>query len=69
MPGGNYSSAVDQPMAQRSENLRSEKVEGTQVKDILLDTGCSTTLVCKDLVPEDSLLAGKAVATYKMYTW
>ena len=61
MPGGN-SSTVDQPMAQGSEILRSRKVEGTQVKDILLDTGCSRTLVRKDLVPEDSLLAGEAVA-------
>ena len=61
MPGGN-SSTVNQPMAQGSEILRSGKVEGTQVKDILLDTGCSRTLVRKDLVSEDSLLAGEAVA-------
>ena len=40
MPGGN-SSIVDQPMVQGSEIFRSGKVEGTEVKDILLDTGCS----------------------------
>ena len=27
-----------------------------------MDAGCSRTLVCKDLVSEDRLLAGKAVA-------
>ena len=41
MPGGN-SSIVDQPMVQGSEIFRSGKVEGTEVKDILLGTGCST---------------------------
>ena len=31
-------------------------VEGTAVNDILLDTGCSRTLVQKDLVPKEKLL-------------
>ena len=37
-------------------------VEGKQVKSILLDTGCSRTLVRKDLVPQHKLLHGEAVA-------
>ena len=31
-------------------------VEGTAVSDILLDNGCSRTLVQKDLVPKEKLL-------------
>ena len=49
-------------MVQGPEVLQLGKVEGTRVCDILLDTGCSRTLVHKDLVSEESLLAGKAVA-------
>jgi len=37
-------------------------VEGTAVSDILLDTGCSRTLVRKELVPREKLLDGEAVA-------
>ena len=37
-------------------------VEGKPVKSILLDTGCSRTLVRKDLVPQHKLLHGEAVA-------
>ncbi len=36
-------------------------VEAHQVADILLDTGCSRTLVRSDLVPADKLLEGEAV--------
>ena len=31
-------------------------IEGTAVNDILLDNGCSRTLVQKDLVPKEKLL-------------
>jgi predicted aspartyl protease len=37
-------------------------VEGREVGDILLDTGCSRTLVREDLVPAKKFLAGEAVA-------
>ena len=37
-------------------------VEGKEIKIILLDTGCSRTMVKKDLVPEEKNLQGKAVA-------
>ena len=31
-------------------------IEGTAVNDILLDTGCSRTLVQKDFIPKEKLL-------------
>ena len=31
-------------------------IEGTAVNDILLDTGCSRTLVQKDFIPKKKLL-------------
>ena len=37
-------------------------LEGKTVNDILLDTGCSRTLIHQKLVPEDRLLPGEAVA-------
>ena len=37
------------------------QVEGTAVSDILLDTGCTRTMVRRDLVPEECLLPGEAV--------
>ena len=40
---------------------RGGSVEGQAVKSILLDTGCSKTLVRRDLVPEGRLVDGKAV--------
>ena len=58
MQGGN----IDQSVVQGPEVLQPGKVEGTQVCDILLDTGCSRTLIRKDLVSEESLLPGEAVA-------
>lgn len=36
-------------------------VEGPGVSNILLDTGCSRTLVQKDLVPKEKLLDGAVV--------
>ena len=37
------------------------KVEGSEVTDILLDTGCSRTMVKHSLVPEERSLEGQAV--------
>ena len=37
-------------------------VEGRKVPDILIDTGCSRTLVRKSLVPDDKILQGEVVA-------
>ncbi len=37
-------------------------VEGTQVPDVLLDTGCSRTLLRRDLVPAEKILEGEGVA-------
>ena len=39
--------------------MRSGTVEGKYVKNILLDTGCSRTLVHQKLVPEEVFLEGK----------
>ena len=36
-------------------------VEGQEVADILLDTGCSRALVRRDLVNEEKMLEGEAV--------
>ena len=40
--------------------MRSGTVEGKYVKNILLDTGCSRTLVHQKLVPEEAFLEGRA---------
>ena len=40
---------------------RKGKVEGKEAKDILLDTGCSRTMVQRGLVPEGKILEGEAV--------
>ena len=37
------------------EVYRTGLVEGTRVADILLDTGCSRTLVHRDLVPREKM--------------
>ena len=37
-------------------------VEGKHVKNILLDTGCSRTIIHQDLVPENKIKDGEAVA-------
>ena len=37
-------------------------MEGKKVKDILLDTGCSRTLIHKDLVPASKIQEDEAVA-------
>lgn len=40
---------------------RTGVVEGNPVSDILLDTGCSRTLIHRSLVPEQNILEGRAV--------
>lgn len=40
---------------------RRGKVEGTEAEDILLDTGCSRTMVRRELVPEEKIVEGEAV--------
>jgi len=40
----------------------SGKVDGIPVKSVVLDTGCSRTLVRSDLVSQDNLLEGEVVA-------
>ena len=40
---------------------RNGKVEGREVTDILLDTGCSRTMVKRALIPEEKILDGEAV--------
>ena len=37
-------------------------VEGKHVKNILLDTGCSRTIIHQDLVPENKIKDGEAIA-------
>ena len=39
---------------------RAGLVEGREVKDIVLDTGCSRTIVHHSLVPEKKLVTGEA---------
>ena len=41
--------------------LQPRIVEGREVADILLDTGCSRTLVRRDLVNEEKMLEGEEV--------
>ena len=40
---------------------RSGKVEGREVDDVVLDTGCACTMVRQDLVPKERLVAGATV--------
>ncbi|XP_064399260.1 uncharacterized protein LOC135345747 [Halichondria panicea] len=42
--------------------VKTGSVEGKKVDNILLDTGCSRTLIRKDLVPQHKLLHGEVVA-------
>ena len=44
-----------------SKHQRVGLVEGREVKDIVLDTGCSKTIVHHSLVPEKKLVTGEAV--------
>ena len=39
--------------------LRNGRIEGKQVRDILLDTGCDRTLVWKELVPVEKMVQGE----------
>ena len=40
---------------------RSGKVEGREVDDVVLDTGCACTMVRQDLVPKERLVAGAII--------
>ena len=40
--------------------MRCGYVQGVEVTDILLDTGCTQTMVRRDLVPQDQLIEGEA---------
>jgi len=44
-----------------SRLIRSGRVEGTLVEDILLDTGCSRTIIREHLVPQDKIQSGHYV--------
>ena len=48
-------------MAPRMEARRTGLVEGKQVRNLLLDTGCTRTLVRKELVPSKNMIEWKAV--------
>jgi len=56
---------LKQPIAdgrgRRYKMSRCGVVEGRAVTDVLLDTGCSRTLVRKDLVPQNMMIDGAAV--------
>ena len=43
-------------------------VEGTPVEKILLDTGCSKTLVRQELIPREKILEGRS-CHYSMCSW
>ena len=51
-----YQSGFKQPSV-----CRSGQVEGIHVEQIVLDTGCSRTMVKQDLVPEGKIIEGDAV--------
>ena len=45
----------------QSEVYQKGWVEGQSVEKVLLDTGCSRTMVKRDLVPQHKILEGDAV--------
>ena len=50
----------DQEIPLKKQDMtRVGRVEGTIVSDILLDTGCDRTLVRKELVPAERMVAGE----------
>ena len=56
-------SAVRQATVARTQGLCVPgKVEGTPVKSVVLDTGCSRTLVRSNLVPQVKIMEGEVVA-------
>ena len=46
----------------RRDVTRTGVIEGKKVQDILLDTGCSRTLIHRDHVPAEKMLEGEAIA-------
>ena len=59
---GGRSSVVKRPVVAKTEVVKHGMVEGCAVDNILLDTGCSRTLVHRKLVPEDKIQDAEAVA-------
>ena len=57
-----HSFARRRPAIAQPGTMKQGIVEGKSVEDILLDTGCSRTLVHRDLVPEGKIKEGEAVA-------
>ena len=57
-------SPVRQSGVKATSVCRSEQVEGIQVNQIVLDTGCSRTMVRRDLVPGHKLIEGDAVTIW-----
>ena len=57
-----HSFARRRPAMVQPGTMKQGIVEGKSVEDILLDTGCSRTLVHRDLVPEGKIKEGEAVA-------
>ena len=56
-------SAVRQTSTAKGQGLYTPgKVEGSSVESIVLDTGCSRTLVRSNLVPQDKVLEGEIIA-------
>ena len=55
-------SVVKRPVQSKPGVVKSGRVEGEAVDDILLDTGCSRTLVHRKLVPKEKAQDGEAVA-------
>ena len=53
---------------ERYSLTRTGVVEGNPVSDILLDTGCSRTLIHSSLVPEQNILEGKVVTIFVVPT-
>ena len=54
-------SVVKRPVQSKPGVVKSGKVKGEAVDDILLDTGCSRTLVHRKLVPKEKAQDGEAV--------
>ena len=66
--GDKFQQEVGREVGSRSSSIKDEmsvartgEVEGTDVHDIILDTGCSQTMVHNDLVPVERRIAGEAI--------
>ena len=66
--GDKFQQEVGREVGSRASSIKDEMsvartgaVEGTDVHDIILDTGCSQTMVRNDLVPVERRIAGEAI--------